>query len=107
MGEGRGIYSVAMFHVAADDISFAATFLKVTSHSFCRVSSPNHNRSRWVVIWLWVQTWQLCHLYCLDVPKGKTRLSSCLSFLALREMDDLPGPAQRPRHDFYSSYIII
>ncbi len=28
MGEGRGIYSVAMFHVAADDISFAATFCK-------------------------------------------------------------------------------
>ena len=44
MGEGRGIYSVAMFHVAADDISFAATFLKVTSHSFCRGSSPNRTR---------------------------------------------------------------
>ena len=28
MGEGRGIYSVAMFHLAADDISFAATFFK-------------------------------------------------------------------------------
>ena len=44
MGEGRGIYSVAMFHVAADDISFAATFLKVTSHSFCRSSFPNRTR---------------------------------------------------------------
>ena len=28
MGEGRGIYSVAMFHVAANDISFAAIFLQ-------------------------------------------------------------------------------
>ena len=27
-GEGRGIYSVAMFHVAADAISFAATFFQ-------------------------------------------------------------------------------
>lgn len=28
MGEGRGIYSVAMFHIAADVLSFAATFCK-------------------------------------------------------------------------------
>ena len=38
MGEGRGIYSVAMFHVAADCISFAATFLKVTLAHF--VAAP-------------------------------------------------------------------
>ena len=32
-------------HVAADDISSAATFLqKVTSHSFCRSSFPNRTR---------------------------------------------------------------
>ena len=28
MGEGRGIYSVAMFHVGASDISLAPTFFK-------------------------------------------------------------------------------
>ena len=31
MGEGRGIYSVAMFHVVADCISFATTFLQKSS----------------------------------------------------------------------------
>lgn len=43
-----------MFHVAADDISFAATFFaKVTSRSFCRGSSPNRNRLRRIAIWFW------------------------------------------------------
>lgn len=43
-----------MFHVAADDISFAATFFaKVTSRSFCRGSSPNRNRLRRITIWFW------------------------------------------------------
>ena len=45
MGEGRGIYTVSMFHVVADCISFATTFFtKVISHSFRRSSSPNRTR---------------------------------------------------------------
>ena len=45
MGEGRGIYSVAMFHVVADCISFATTFfIKVIAPSFRRSSAPNRAR---------------------------------------------------------------
>ena len=46
LGKGvRGIYSVAIFHVVADCISFATTFFqKVISRSFRRSSSPNRTR---------------------------------------------------------------
>ena len=38
-------------HVAADGISFAATFFaNVASHSFCRSSFPNQTRCRWASI---------------------------------------------------------
>ena len=44
-GRAYGFDSRQPHHVAADVISFAATFfIKVTSHSFCRGSSPNRTR---------------------------------------------------------------
>ena len=46
-----GTLFVNASHVAADGISFAATFFaKVTSHSFCRSSFPNRTRYRWASI---------------------------------------------------------
>ena len=46
------IFFVNTGHIAADDISFAATFFtKVTSHSFCRGSFPNRTRCRWAPVW--------------------------------------------------------
>ena len=56
MGEGRGIYSVAMFHVAADDISFAATFFKSHLSLILPRLLSKSNPLRWASIWSWEQT---------------------------------------------------
>ena len=45
MDEGRGIYSVAMFHVGASYVSLAPTFLQKAGARSCRCSfSPNRAR---------------------------------------------------------------
>ena len=44
-------------HIACDELfHFIA---KLIVRSFCCSSLPNHNRLRWVVIWLWVRTREL------------------------------------------------
>ena len=52
MGEGRGIYSVAMFHVGASVISLAPTFFfKSQSALILLLLLSKSNPLRWASIW--------------------------------------------------------
>ena len=52
-------------------------FSKVRVRSYRCSSSPNHNRLRWVVIWVWVQSWKPMYLYCFDVPDRRKCHIAC------------------------------
>jgi len=55
MDEGRGIYSVAMFHVGASSMSLAPTFFKSQSALMPLLLLSKSNPLRWALIWFWVQ----------------------------------------------------
>ena len=51
MGEGRGIYSVAMFHVGASVISLAPTYFISQSALILLLLLSKSNPLRWASIW--------------------------------------------------------
>lgn len=69
-----------MLHVAADVISFAATFY--TSHLSLILSRllSKPDPLRWAPVWFWVQTLKLQHLYCFDSPEEKPRAATALGY---------------------------
>ena len=62
-------------HIVCSDF-----FTRVRAHSFCCSSFPNHNRLRWVVIWFWVRTRNLWHLYDCGVPRRSKLCIACSDF---------------------------
>ena len=52
MGEGRGIYSVAMFHVGASSISLAPTYFISQSALMPLLLLSKSNPLRWASIWV-------------------------------------------------------
>ena len=77
-----GIHSVLMFHVGASDIKLAPIF-------FCKSQSTltpllllsKSNPLRWAAIWFWARIRKLCHVFCLNIPRGCKVHFAATSFL--------------------------
>ena len=75
-----GIHSVLMFHVGASDIKLAPTFFK--SEQAHTAASPFQIAPlRWAAIWFWARIRKLCHVFCLDIPRGCKVHFAATSFL--------------------------
>ena len=92
MGEGRGIYSVAMFHVGAKS-ALLRRFLYSRTKSVIRPlpcsSFPNCSRLCWVSIWVCMQIWDV--LKAVHPFKNRQAPSGACRFLLLHATLNLMG----------------
>ena len=73
--------SLHLRHVGASFVSLAPTFFISQSALTPLLLLSKSNPLRWASIWVWVQTWKLRLLYCLDEPRRSKSYSACSGFL--------------------------